>query len=256
LEEAAKYALSHPPDHQISDDIGRNDQRFTPDQDYGRGVGRRVAELPKRDPVDGSDLIAQHQKWPLIQSEDKGSDSNRRKGNGPRNHVVECPQRLSIGQSEPNLFRGFADRGLEQTGITRFLASPRQANVPGPGIVNPFSSSDQQQGIRIRREDERDRRPRPLRVIRPDRLVPGELLRQPGEGGRNLVQWLWEWQAPPQQPPPGGGPSLLKSAAFPPEPWRAGTDISRSTFRPEHLGQATLVPWRTNCSKSVPQEGQ
>jgi hypothetical protein len=106
-------------------------------------VGRRVAQLPKRNPLHGSDLIAQDQKWTVIQSEDKGPDGNWGKGNGSGNHVVECPKRLSVGQREPNLFRGFADRGLEQTGITRFLAPPWQANMPGPGIVHPFSSSDQ-----------------------------------------------------------------------------------------------------------------
>jgi hypothetical protein len=77
--------------------------------------------------------------------------------------------------------------------------------------------------------------------------------REPGS------QWLCVWQPPPQHPPPGGGPSRLTpalslpngSAGFPPEAGRAVSDMSRSSLRPLHWGQETVVSDRTSWSNSA-----
>jgi hypothetical protein len=77
--------------------------------------------------------------------------------------------------------------------------------------------------------------------------VDRKAIAKPSEPGN---QWLWVWQPPPppppQHPPPGGGPSRLRSGCLPPEAGRAVTDISRSSLRPWHWGQATLVSERTS----------
>ena len=71
-----------------------------------------------------------------------------------------------------------------------------------------------------------------------------------------IRQWECEWQPPPQQPPLAGGPSRLKSAGFPADPGRAGSDMRRSSFRPLHSGQVTVVSPRTSRSNRVSQESQ
>jgi hypothetical protein len=80
--------------------------------------------------------------------------------------------------------------------------------------------------------------------------MDGEAIAQAVE---TAAQWLWVWQPPPQHPPPGGGPSRLRSACFPPVAGRAVSDMSRSSFRPRHWGQATVVSVRTSWSNSARQ---
>jgi hypothetical protein len=83
--------------------------------------------------------------------------------------------------------------------------------------------------------------------------VDGQAIAKPM---KTTAQWLWVWHPPPQHPPLGGGPSRLTSACFPPVAGRAVSDMSRSSFRPWQLGQATLVSLRTSWSNSASQAVQ
>lgn len=163
---------------------------------------------------------------------------------------------MGRGQVDTDFLGRLPDGRFDQIGVLRAPAAARQADLAGPRITRPFGPADEEDRIGIRREDQGDGGPPPVRLDRLDRLVPGEGFGDSGQRrGERVGQWLWEWQEPPQQPP-GGGPSLLKSAGLPAVAGRAGSDIRRSTFRSLHWGQLTVVPFRTSRSKSEPQEGQ
>jgi hypothetical protein len=121
--------------------------------------------------------------------------------------------------------------------------------VPRPGIAQALRAPDEQEGIRIRRDDDGDGCPdQGIALLVHCGPVGGK---SPAESGEASGQWLCVWQPPPQHPPPGGGPSRLRSAGFPPEAGRAVSDMSRSSFRPRHPGHATLVSERTSWSNSA-----
>jgi hypothetical protein len=118
--------------------------------------------------------------------------------------------------------------------------------VARPRIAGALGTPDQQDGVRVRTEDDRHRGPNQwiVTLVR-EGLSGGEAAAEEGEAAG---QWLWVWQPPPQQPPPGGGPSRLRSAGFPPVAGGAVRDMSRSRFRPSHSGQVTVVSDRTSRS--------
>ena len=157
-------------------------------------------------------------------------------------------------EDEADLLERLADSGLQQVGVSGLAAAARQRHVPRPGIAGVLGAADEEDRVGRGRDDDRDRRPDQAGIVRTHhRLVPREALAQPGKAE---AQWLWEWHPPPQHPPPGGGPSRLKSAGFPAVAGRAVSDMSRSSFRPLQLGQATLVSERTSCSNSASQAAQ
>ena len=120
-----------------------------------------------------------------------------------------------------------------------------------PWVAQTLGPPDQEQAVGIGREQNRHGGPdeRATRGVYL-RLVIGEALSEAEEPGG---QCWWVWQEPPQQPPVAGGPRRLKSAGFPAEAGRAVSDIRRSSLRPRHPGQVTLVSVRTSCSNSVSQ---
>ena len=193
---------------------------------------------------------------PSGERKDEGTDRDRGQHRRPRNDVAQCAKPVGRGQVDTDLLGCLPDGRFHQIGVLRAPAAARQADLAGPGITGPFGPADEKDRIGIRREDQGDGGPPPIRLGGLDRLVPGEAFGDSGQRrGKRVGQWLCEWQEPPQQPP-GGGPSLLKSAGLPAVAGRAGSDIRRSTFRSLHWGHLTVVPFRTSRSKSEPQEGQ
>jgi hypothetical protein len=118
--------------------------------------------------------------------------------------------------------------------------------VAGPRVSHALGAPDEKNGVGFGSEDDRHCGP-------DERVVP--LIRERPPGGETTAesseargQWLWVWQPPPQQPPPGGGPNRVRSAGLPPVAGGAVSDISRSSRRPSHSGQATVVSDRTRRS--------
>jgi hypothetical protein len=152
-------------------------------------------------------------------------------------------------EGEPNLLGGLTDRGGHEIGLGRVLPPPRQRDVAGPGISGALGAADQEQRVRVGSENDGDGRPdEGFAPILSRRAMAGETIAQAEE---IAGQWPWLWQPPPQHPPPGGGPRRLRSAGLPPVAGRAVSDIRRSSLRPWHWGQATLVSPRTSWSNSV-----
>jgi hypothetical protein len=102
--------------------------------------------------------------------------------------------------------------------------------VARPRITGALRPADEQQRVRVGRQDDGDRGPdERIAPVVHHRPVDGEAIAQAGEA---IGQWLWLWQLPPQHPPPGGGPSRLRSGCFDPEAGRAVSAMSRSSLRP------------------------
>ncbi len=115
-----------------------------------------------------------------------------------------------------------------------------------PGIVRVRRALDDQEGIRIVDDTERNGGAKPLGLRRRRRWMGSQVRRE----SVDRLQWEWPPHPPPPQHPPAGGPSPLKSLCLPP-PARAGTERSFSTLALPHPGQATAVPLRTRSSKRL-----
>lgn len=126
--------------------------------------------------------------------------------------------------------------------------------MSGPGVSRAVGAADQKKRVWRGYENQRHRCPEQLGIgVIGGWLAPGEPFPKPLE---TIAQWLCEWQLPPQHPPLEGGPSRPKSAGFPAEAGRAVSDISRSSFRLSHSGQATVALPRTRRSNVVSQDEQ
>lgn len=249
FQQSREDSLGHPPDDRIIEPVGRELPALAPDLEPDRVVGVGMEEKIERDPPRGRDFGVERELRQAVEGEDVGTDGDRWERRGPGHHVVEAADQVLGPEHQPHLFGCLADGGSHQVGLGRALAAARKRHVSGPGITGPLGAPDQKNRVRVGSEYDRDRGPderiAPLVHLS---AVDGEAIAKPREPGG---QWLWVWQPPPQHPPPGGGPSRLRSARFPPEAGRAGSDMSRSSLRPLHSGQATLVSDRTSWSNSA-----
>ena len=208
------------------------------------------------DPVTGRDLGVEPDRRAMGKRKHVWANRDRRQRGRDRSHVVQSAEPAGPGQVDTDLLDRFPGRRLEQIGISGPPPTTGKADLTGPGIICPLGPADEEEGIGVRGEDQGHGSPPAVRVRGFERGAPGQAPCQSGQRrGERVDQWPCEWQDPPQQPP-AGGPSWLKSAGLPALAGRAGSDIRRSTFRSRHSGQLTVVPFRTNRSKSVPQEGQ
>jgi hypothetical protein len=206
------------------------------------------------DPTDGGDLGIGVERGPVRERKDEGTDRDGREHRCAGNDVIEAADELLARGGKTHLLGGLPNRGRDKIGVLRRLPAAGKRHMSRPWITQTLCPADQEQAVRIGRQQNRHGSPdeRATRGIYL-RLVIGEALPEAEEPGR---QCWWLWQDPPQHPPDAGGPRRLKSAGLPAVAGRAVSDIRRSSLRPRHSGQATLVSERTSCSNSVSQAAQ
>jgi len=227
---------------------------LTPELELDRTIRRALEQVIDRNPGCSGYLCIEGQLRTGGEQKDEGPDGNGRQGWCPGNHVGQPARELLAPEPHTDFLQRLSDCGVDQVGIGRGAAPARQGHVSGPRVARAVGATDQKQGVGRGNEDESHRRPEQggIRVIG-GRVPRREPFPQPVE---TVAQWLCEWQLPPQHPPLEGGPSRLKSAGFPADAGRAVRDISRSSFRLSHSGQATVASPRTRRSKVVSQEEQ
>jgi hypothetical protein len=187
----------------------------------------------------------------MVQGENVGPDSDGWENGGPGHDIIERSDQVSTAEGETDLLGGFAHRGGQEVRLCGILPATRQGHVTRPRISQSLGTANEQERVGIGREDDGDRGPdERIAPIVDQRPVGGEPIAKAVEPGG---QWLWLWQLPPQHPPPAGGPRRLTSGCFPPVAGRAVRDMSRSSLRPLHWGQATRVSPRTSWSNSASQ---
>jgi hypothetical protein len=208
-------------------------------------------------PAYGGDLGVEREFRPAVEGEDVGTNGDRRECRSAGHHVVEAAEQVFGPEHQAHLFGGLADSGGHQIGLRGILAAARKRHVSRPRIRGPIGAADQKERVRVGSEDDRDSGPdEAIAALVHPRAVAGEAIAEPSEP---VGQWLCVWQPPPQHPPPGGGPSRPtlvlslpnESGCFPPEAGRAVSGMRRSSLRPSHAGQATLVSDRTSWSNSA-----
>ena len=257
VQQVAEDAFRHPPDHGVIEPVGGEFTALAHDLESNGVIGLGMEEKVEWDPARRRDLGVEPKLRPAVEREDVGADGDRWEGRGARDHVIEAAQQEFGAKHETHFFGGFADGGSHQVGLRRILPAAWKRHVPGPGVPGPIGAADQENRVRIGTEDDRDGGPdqRIAPLVHPS-AVNGKATAKPGEPGS---QWPCVWQPPPQHPPPGGGPSRLRSVpslpnesgCFRPAAGRAVSDMSRSSLRPLHAGQATLVSDRTSWSNSA-----
>ena len=181
MDQSGKDPLGHPPDNGILELIGLDLAALARDLKVNRVVRARLHQIAEGDPAGRRHLGIQQQLGAGRRKKDERTNGNGGQYRSAGNHVFQQSGEVRGGEIDPHLLDDLADGRGNQVPVGRVPATAGQGHVAGPGVTRALSAPNQEDGIRVRHDDDRHRGPDQGGIVSVAGLALGQPFLEPGE---------------------------------------------------------------------------
>jgi hypothetical protein len=199
--EAGQDPLGHAPDDGVVKLVGLNLTALTRHLEAYRVVGVGAEKVINGDPACRRHFGIEQQWGALIEQKYERADGDGWEHRGSGNDIVQTSAQDLAIQAYTYLLHSFPDGSCRQIRICRPSTTAWESHVPGPGIAQAISASNQEDGIGFGADDDRHCRPEKGGILNAGNRAVRESLAQ---ASSPTAQCECDRQPPPQHPPAGG----------------------------------------------------